>query len=366
MLLASMWFFFWAKNGGCIWRKNDWDDYKSTVLRRKGPDGKTLSNATKSTRLGGGSVVKGHKYGRSQKQSVVSDAYTDETFDEKEAIEAARKGKKSSRTGRSREADPELAEYRQEKPARVGGLNRQYDGSHFDYTNTDRSEITAPPTNKNAKKAAKEAEKRDKEERKKQAKAAAQNAKNQKKFTTAAAKAMKETKPVGQTRREKTLSQQNLINPNRASAAISVTDFAHDDDNSTVWTGTEVSENRQQQEGSHYYPSYRPHASSQPSSRQHSPRKHAQQGRRSESRTRRSEDRPRRSRPAESVMTDDSGTKSYPCHIPGVSSNASVAPGESVSQVGIGERDRRADAGRSTAGRSNGYRRGRRDSLDSD
>ncbi|KAH4794668.1 hypothetical protein HBH62_013870, partial [Parastagonospora nodorum] len=64
MTLTAIWFFFWAKNGGFKFRgKDDWEDYKSTVLRRKGPDGKTLSNATKSTRLGGGSVVHGGSYG---------------------------------------------------------------------------------------------------------------------------------------------------------------------------------------------------------------------------------------------------------------------------------------------------------------
>ncbi|KAJ5533055.1 hypothetical protein N7494_009607 [Penicillium frequentans] len=34
-VLGGIWFFFWAKNGGFHWRKTDWDDYKSTVLRRK-------------------------------------------------------------------------------------------------------------------------------------------------------------------------------------------------------------------------------------------------------------------------------------------------------------------------------------------
>src|SRR5690242_12709296 len=38
-VLGAIWFFFWAKNGGFKWRKGDWDEYKSTVLRRKGPNG---------------------------------------------------------------------------------------------------------------------------------------------------------------------------------------------------------------------------------------------------------------------------------------------------------------------------------------
>src|SRR5215472_10762564 len=58
MVLASVWFFFYARNGGFHWKKGDWEEYKSTVLRRKGPDGKTLSNATKSTKLGMSEVPK--------------------------------------------------------------------------------------------------------------------------------------------------------------------------------------------------------------------------------------------------------------------------------------------------------------------
>ncbi|KAH9219741.1 hypothetical protein DL95DRAFT_383932, partial [Leptodontidium sp. 2 PMI_412] len=64
-VITGIWFFFWAKNGGFYFKENDWEDYKSTVLRRKGPNGTTLSGATESTDLGGGSVVHGEKGGRS-------------------------------------------------------------------------------------------------------------------------------------------------------------------------------------------------------------------------------------------------------------------------------------------------------------
>ncbi|KAJ8119959.1 hypothetical protein ONZ43_g3206 [Nemania bipapillata] len=57
-VITGIWFFFWAKNGGFYFKENDWEDYKSTVLRRKGPNGTILSNATPSTDLGGGSVYK--------------------------------------------------------------------------------------------------------------------------------------------------------------------------------------------------------------------------------------------------------------------------------------------------------------------
>ncbi|KAF3345074.1 hypothetical protein VdG2_06687 [Verticillium dahliae VDG2] len=56
---TGIWFFFWAKNGGFYFKENDWDDYKTTVLRRRGPNGTLLTGATPSTNLGGGSKAGG-------------------------------------------------------------------------------------------------------------------------------------------------------------------------------------------------------------------------------------------------------------------------------------------------------------------
>lgn len=168
MVIATIWFFFWAKNGGFKFGQDDWDDYKSTVLRRKGPDGKTLSNATKSTKLGGGSVVHGQDYMREK-----SMASTVVGRDEK-----GRKGIKAKRgfakthsvwgdddymteswgtatvtdgmtevgteytgdTHSKRYRDRDIHQYKREKPARVGGINRVADGSHYDHTNSERSD----------------------------------------------------------------------------------------------------------------------------------------------------------------------------------------------------------------------------------
>lgn len=144
LCFGAIWFFFWAKNGGFKWRKNDWEDYKSTVLRRKGPDGKTLSNATKSTVLGGGSVVHGGSYG-----APSTLGYTDETgtnADDNEYRDAeeghgglrggdGRREKKSRRRDHTNNyKDPELRNYRHEKAARVGGLNGLADGIYTDYS----------------------------------------------------------------------------------------------------------------------------------------------------------------------------------------------------------------------------------------
>jgi hypothetical protein len=204
MTLMMIWFFFWAKNGGFKWQKDDWEDYKSTVMRRKGPDGKTLSNATKSTILGGGSVVHGGSYGAES-----SVGYTDETStnadanDYRKAEEGngglrggdgrVRKEKKSRRNNTDNTNntndynDPELRHYRHEKAARVGGLNRQADGHYTDYSGSQPSELgsnvgsnvsSAPLVKKTEKDPKKEAEgkKQRAKERMRKAKAAEKEA----------------------------------------------------------------------------------------------------------------------------------------------------------------------------------------------
>ncbi|MCJ1289768.1 hypothetical protein MMC34_001301 [Xylographa carneopallida] len=126
LVIASIWFFFWAKNGGFKFRKGDWNDYKSTVLRRKGPNGTTLSGATKTTELGGGSIV--------------ASLDQDDSISMREKGPRAKKGRKNKN-----KHDNDVRAYRHEKPARVGGLNRAADGSYHDYTTTDPSEISTPP-----------------------------------------------------------------------------------------------------------------------------------------------------------------------------------------------------------------------------
>lgn len=151
-VLGAIWFFFWAKNGGFVWRKGDWEDYKSTVLRRKGPDGRTLSNATKSTKLGGGSVVgRGYSddgYTYTDETYTVTDTattMTDEKPKKKRNFKETAKQKLMRRRKDERwegEADADVRAYREEKPARIGGMNREADGTYHgsDY------DSSAPPT----------------------------------------------------------------------------------------------------------------------------------------------------------------------------------------------------------------------------
>jgi hypothetical protein len=173
-VLTGIWFFFWAKNGGFYFGNNDWDDYKSTVLRRKGPNGTTLSGATASTDLGGGSVVHGEKnsrWGKGRKKVGKVKRYKDFEDEESQTMgsslggstlgsemsELKKKAKKTKKNKKDKHEGSELMSeidlneevdtgvldavraYRHEKPARVGGLNKQPDGSAFDGSTQDNS-----------------------------------------------------------------------------------------------------------------------------------------------------------------------------------------------------------------------------------
>jgi hypothetical protein len=116
LALTAIWFFFWAKNGGFHFKQGDWDDYKSTVLRRKDKNGKTLSGATTETDLD---------------QSEVSEM----TMHDEEAEYGMRSHRRN-----------DVREYRHEKAAKVGGLNREADGSYYDAHGSNRSEITEDPS----------------------------------------------------------------------------------------------------------------------------------------------------------------------------------------------------------------------------
>ncbi|PNY25736.1 Uncharacterized protein TCAP_04327 [Tolypocladium capitatum] len=170
---TGIWFFFWARNGGFHFKQTDWEDYKSTVLRRKGPNGTLLSGATPSTNLGGGSVYKG--VAEEDGMTVVTEttalsgvtagasdiAAREKRREKQEKRERERRKRrggdkeKKQRRGRhvateggvmdevaEKEAQQELRSYRHEKPARVGGLNKESEGSNWDGS-TNPTESTA-------------------------------------------------------------------------------------------------------------------------------------------------------------------------------------------------------------------------------
>ncbi|KAK2603793.1 hypothetical protein QQS21_003995 [Conoideocrella luteorostrata] len=158
-VVVGIWFFFWAKNGGFHFKQNDWDEYKSTVLRRKGPNGTLLSGATPSTNLGGGSVYKDvneddsttvvtESTGLSGVTAGASDIAAREKRrakqQQRDRERRKRRGEKKNSSKRhvgedgvtdevaEKAAQKELRSYRHEKAARVGGLNKQSDGSQWD------------------------------------------------------------------------------------------------------------------------------------------------------------------------------------------------------------------------------------------
>ncbi|PTB72484.1 hypothetical protein M440DRAFT_1405484 [Trichoderma longibrachiatum ATCC 18648] len=177
-VITGIWFFFYAKNGGIYFQDHDWDDYKSTVLRRKGPNGTVLSGATESTDLGGGSVYKRYDdddHDDDDRRTAITDstyltgitAGASDIFarekrkKKREAREAERrkrrgdKGKSTEATSSTafegvvdekaeREAKKLLRSYRHEKAARVGGINKEAEGSEWEgSTNAAESSVGA-------------------------------------------------------------------------------------------------------------------------------------------------------------------------------------------------------------------------------
>ena len=396
MVGASLWFFFWAKNGGFQWQEGDWDDYKSTVLRRKGPDGKTLSNATRSTKLGGGSVV--HGQARWAAKSVIardekgrkgilgkrgfggshSIGYSDDFTQYNGGNRMDEMSEVSSQADRSRRGgggghhskryrDKDIKHYRHEKAAKVGGMNRSADGSHFDYSDTMTERSTEPLTNADKKrtsraekKAEEEATRMERKWRQEAERAAAilarENEQQQSKKQPAPRKSSSRTpspakKPTlqqpqsakrGDHRRRTSTSR--TPSPRKRDYSFSGGPAA--DEISTMYsapyTSTTTTNTAETARSGSYYDSYRPH----------------HQERRQASRSRHSSPQKRGGGGRSYDDVSDAGTKVYEHRIPGLSKERSSSPvkksgGRDAGGGGGGGRDVMA-----------GYRRGRRDTLD--
>ncbi|KAI9723293.1 MAG: hypothetical protein M1812_001176 [Candelaria pacifica] len=312
LVLASIWFFFWAKNGGFVFRQGDWDDYKSTVLRRKGPNGTTLSNATKSTKLGNDSV--------------------EGDYDQDDMIHE-----------HSNRRDRDVRAYRHEKPARVGGLNRQPDGTHYDHTNTDRSELmTERMTEKTTPTSS--------PEKRRPAKNAAGF------FTRKVKKEEKKSKPHKE-KEPRNKEKAKKAAPRQPSTAYS---YTQGDDHSTVITdSTNMSEDRRPLRHSHQYTPDRSRYSSPSPTKNHHRQAYYDHPNFDHSETLSTASYLEGSQ----AGTSDTGTKSYAHHIPGLSKGRGTDTRDFAEEMSHSAGARRqANAGRSKGG----YRRGggrRRDSL---
>nr|POF22353.1 hypothetical protein CFP56_36438 [Quercus suber] len=332
MVVASLWFFFWAKNGGFHFREGDWDDYKSTVLRRKGPDGRTLSNATKSTKLGGSTIAGTQRYkwqkqaarsvvGRDEKgrkgilakrgwanthSILYSDDYQTESFGTEtvtDMTEVRTEAEYTPAHHSKRYQDRDVQQYKREKPARVGGLNRIADGSHFD-SDTNRSETmtdlsTEPLVQKRQDREKERAERKAREDAarmerrwKKDAEEAAaalarENAPPAPSSYTASHRSASPSKPAASHHKSRRESSRSASPRKRETRDFSYTSGPASEVLSTVYTGSHASSG---QRSTSYYDEYRPRATENPrysevprhsrddrsrdgSSRQSSPRK---------------------------------------------------------------------------------------------
>jgi len=270
MALTSLWFFFWAKNGGFVWRKGDWEDYKSTVLRRKDKDGKTLSGATKSTKLG---------------QKSIAGTFDLERGEMVEVKDYAMRGDRKVRghgAGKRGTSDEDVKAYRHEKPARVGGLNRQHDGSHFDYSNTNSEILSASWENSSTQllqhKHEEEAPKkksllhrtREKKQDKQAKKETIIKAKQDAKFKKNSARGQRVTSINGRNNHEQP--------PKQRQHSFAAGDDSTIADDSTVTDMSEHYTNNNSDTHTSYYPQYRPRSHIHPddsASRQGSPQRHS-------------------------------------------------------------------------------------------
>jgi hypothetical protein len=340
MVVAALWFFFVARSGGFHWRETDWDDYKSTVLRRKGPDGRTLTNATRSTKLGGGSVVPKWAEGSEVSGTTASSA-TNLGPDGAPAPDAA--ARRGAREDRARGgADADYHAYRHERTAKVGGYNKPHEGSHYDYSTTNGGSSAAPSSPSGAANPAKESrrERRDRERAQKSARRDAERTARlqpsprhapemaQQQQQQPVSPAQTASSPsVGPSTRA-SASYQNAYRPADGRATLRAVQ-----EDGTASSVSSVSEGGGRRSGSHHQQQQSRRASGS----------HAQQQQQQQGRRVRYEDE---AAPASgggsgssayTGVSGETGTKSYPCHIPGLTKLSEVGVDESISQVGARE-----------------------------
>ncbi|KAH0393281.1 hypothetical protein KCU89_g12576, partial [Aureobasidium melanogenum] len=306
IVVASIWFFFHAKNGGFHWQQGDFEDWKSTVLRKKDANGNTIYSArsvvsrpSKGERLAAKSVVGYDEKGRKGIMAVrgfggshsvyYSDGFTQYSGDDAMTSVSRNDEKRAPKirggymeapttTDHSRRyRDRDLRDYKHEKPARVGGMNRSADGTQYDYT--DRSETLTEITEtsssapilssserklqKAEKKAADDAARMERKWRKEAERAAAALAKEQ--ASPSAAAASKKTSPPsksqtpksakrGQSSRSRSSSPKKQATPRQRDYSFS----GGPDEASTVYTGTYTAASSTNRTTSSYYDAYRP------------------------------------------------------------------------------------------------------------
>ncbi|KAH0424127.1 hypothetical protein KCU90_g8475, partial [Aureobasidium melanogenum] len=287
------------------WQQGDFEDWKSTVLRRKDANGNTIYSArsvvsrpSKAERLAAKSVVGFDEKGRKGIMAIrgfggshsvyYSDGFTQYSGDDALTSVSRNNEKRAPKirggymealttTDHSRRyRDRDLRDYKHEKPARVGGMNRSADGTQYDYT--DRSETLTEVTEtsssapilsssdrkrqKAEKKAADDAARMERKWRKEAERAAAALAKEQ--ASPSAAANSKKTSPPsksqtpksakrGESSRSRSSSPKKQAPPRQRDYSFS----GGPDEASTVYTGTYTASSTDRTTSS-YYDAYRP------------------------------------------------------------------------------------------------------------
>ncbi|KAK6349466.1 hypothetical protein TWF696_005750 [Orbilia brochopaga] len=139
-MAAAVWWFF-LKKGGFVWKEEDWDDYKSSVLRRKGPDGKTIASGstrapeTVVTDLTYQTETEGtYHEPRTEKQTAVSGREIPKAKWAKPKRNNSKRSvtsgfdiftrwRRRDRSPTSTDRDPDLESYADEEPARMKSYN---------------------------------------------------------------------------------------------------------------------------------------------------------------------------------------------------------------------------------------------------
>jgi hypothetical protein len=395
IVVVSIWFFLHAKNGGFHWHQDDWSEYKSTVLRKKDANGKTIYSGrstimppSKTDRLAARSVVGYDEKGRKGIMAVrglggshsvyYSDSFTEYTGDRgSDTMTSVSRNEKAPRTkddlhtrmrgGHAdtqsnhsrRYRDRDLQDYKHEKPARVGGMNRCADGVSHDFGSDTMTDLTSSTTpilsssdkkrQKEEKKAADDAARMERKWRKEAERAAAALAKES--SSSSPSKPKEAATPPRTSKPDRTLKPQKPRNQSSRSTSPQKQkqrDYSFSgaaDESSTLYTAqhntptcyTATSTTRTT---SSYYDAYRPLTQSSPVQQQ-------QQQQHNPSRSRNSSASPSKK------------------HRNTTSSDRNAGGSGRYERVKGSERNKKSSGG---AGRDvmAGYRRGGRDDLDSD
>ncbi|KAI4727929.1 hypothetical protein E4T49_04286 [Aureobasidium sp. EXF-10728] len=312
IVIASIWFFFHAKHGGFHWQEGDFDDWKSTVLRKKDANGNTIYSARsvvsrprKSDRIAAKSVVGYDEKGRKGIMAVrgfggshsvyYSDGFTQYSGDRSDAMTSISRNEKRTAAPKIRGGytqaptttdhsrryrDRDLRDYKHEKPARVGGMNRSADGTTYDYTDRSDTATEMTETSSHAPILSSHDRKRQKAEKRAAEDAARMERKWRKEAEAAAAALAKENaSSASPSSAKKSSSPQKAQTPrsakretsrSRSSSPKKQTPRQRDysfsgapDETSTVYTNTYTATSGTRTNSS-YYDAYRPLAATSP------------------------------------------------------------------------------------------------------